>query len=77
LGFTGGMMRIYLDFIDWVTNQEMRVFFESTSGNVGESRALDMAERGVSVVNELLTQLRTRAILKKLGERRKIANDNS
>lgn len=77
LGFAGDQMRFYLDFIEWVTNQEMRLFLERTAGHVGEARALDMAERGVSVVNDLLSQLRTRALLRKLGERRKVANDNA
>jgi hypothetical protein len=36
-----------------------------------------MAERGVSAVNDLLSQLRTRTLLKKLAERRRVANDNS
>ncbi len=77
LGFVGEQTRFYIDFIEWVTNQEMRLFFERTAGHVGEARALDMAERGVSTVNELLSQLRTRALLRKLGERRRVANDNS
>ncbi len=76
LGFSDEIMRLYLDFIDWITNQEMRVFFEHTAGRVAEARALDMAESGVSVINELLGRLRTRALLRKLGERRRIANDN-
>ncbi len=77
LGFAGEQLRFYLDFTEWVTNQEMRLFFERTAGHVGEARALDMAERGVSIVNDLLSQLRTRALLRKLGERRRVANDNS
>jgi hypothetical protein len=32
-----------------------------------------MAEQGISVINELLGQLRTRALLRKLAERRTIA----
>lgn len=76
LGFTSAQMRIYLDFVEWVTTQEMRVFLQGTAGHVGEAQAIDMAERGVSVINELLSQLRTRAVLRKLGERRRVANDN-
>jgi DNA-binding transcriptional MerR regulator len=76
LGFVGDKMRFYLDFVEWVTAQEMRLFFELTAGQVGEARALDMAEQGVSIINELLSQLRTRALLRKLGERRRVANDN-
>ncbi|MBC7507040.1 MAG: MerR family transcriptional regulator [Sandarakinorhabdus sp.] len=76
LGFTGEQMRIYLDFVEWVTTQEMRLFLQGTAGHVGEAQAIDMAERGVSVINDLLSQLRTRAVLRKLGERRRVANDN-
>jgi hypothetical protein len=76
LGFTNVQMRFYLDFIEWVTTQEMRVFLQGTAGHVGEAQALDMAERGIAVINDLLSQLRTRAILRKLGERRRVANDN-
>ncbi|MEY2883251.1 MAG: hypothetical protein RL490_975 [Pseudomonadota bacterium] len=76
LGFRGDRMRFYIDFVEWVTTQEMRLFLEHTAGRVGEAQALDMAERGVAVINDLLSQLRTRALLRKLGERRRIANDN-
>ena len=77
LGFTGVQMRIYLDFVEWLTKQEMRIFLQGTAGHVDEAQAIDMAERGVSVINDLLSQLRTRAVLRKLGERRRVANDNA
>ena len=76
LGFNGEQMRFYVDFVEWVTTQEMRLFLQGTAGQVGEAQALDMAERGVSVINDLLSQLRTRALLRKLSERRRVANDN-
>lgn len=76
-GFHGEGMKMYLDFIEWVTAQEMRLFFEHTAGQVGEAEAADMAERGVGSINELLGLLRTRAILEKLAARRRIANDNN
>ncbi len=76
-GFHGEGMRIYFDFVEWITTQEMRLFFEHTAGQVGETEAADMAERGIASINELLGLLRTRAILGKLAARRRIANDNS
>lgn len=76
LGFNGHQMKLYNDLIDWLTTQELRLFLEHTAGQVGEAKALEMAEQGVAVVNELLSQLRTRAILRKLAERRRVANDN-
>ena len=77
LGFDGGQMRLYSVLIDWLTAQEIRHFLVQTAGHVGEAKALDMAEQGISVINELLGQLRTRALLRKLAERRRIANDNA
>lgn len=76
LGFNGGQMRLYNVLIDWLTGQEIRHFLEHTAGQIGEAKALDMAEQGISLINDLLGQLRTRALLKKLAERRRIANDN-
>jgi DNA-binding transcriptional MerR regulator len=75
LGFDGGQMRLYNVLIDWLTGQEIRHFLEHTAGHVGEAKALDMAEQGISVINELLGQLRTRALLRKLAEWRTTAND--
>lgn len=76
LGFDGGQMRLYNVLIDWLTAQEIRHFLEHTAGHVGEAKALDMAEQGIALINELLGQLRTRALLRRLAERRRIANDN-
>lgn len=76
LGFDGGQMRLYSVLIDWLTNQEIRHFLEHTAGHVGEAKALDMAEQGVALINQLLGLLRTRALLTKLAERRRVANDN-
>lgn len=74
-GFTPGMIRMYHDFIDWVTTQEMRFFFEHTAGQVDEPKAADMAELGIGAVNDLLALMRTRALLAKLERRRTVAND--
>ena len=73
-GFTSESMKFYLDFVEWVTTQEMRLFFEHTAGQIGEAEATDMAERGVASINELLGLLRTRSLLNKLGARRRIAD---
>jgi DNA-binding transcriptional MerR regulator len=76
LGFDGGQMRLYNVLIDWLIAQEIRHFLEHTAGHVGEAKALDMAEQGIAIINDLLGQLRTRALLRKLAERRRIANDD-
>ncbi|MFC3712068.1 MerR family transcriptional regulator [Sphingoaurantiacus capsulatus] len=66
----------YADFVDWLVTQEMRLFFDHTAGVVGEEEAANMAERGISAVNEMLSLMRTREILRRLEARRRIANDN-
>ncbi len=76
LGFDGGQMRLYNVLIDWLTAQEIRHFLEHTAGHVGEAKALEMAEQGISAINDLLGQLRTRALLRKLAERRRVVDDN-
>jgi hypothetical protein len=35
-----------------------------------------MAERGIGTINEMLSLMRTREILRQLAQRRRIANDN-
>lgn len=75
-GFTAEHHSIYADFIDWLVSQEMRLFFDHTAGVVGEDEAANMAERGVAAVNDMLSLMRTREILRRLEARRRVANDN-
>lgn len=74
-GFTSGMVGMYHDFVDWITAQEMRFFFEATAGHVDAAEAADMAERGIGAVNELIGLMRTKALLRRLETRRRVAND--
>jgi DNA-binding transcriptional MerR regulator len=71
-----GTVQFYADVIEGITAHEMRLFFEHTAGHIDEAEAANMAESGISAINELLSLLRTRSILRKLEARRRIANDN-
>jgi DNA-binding transcriptional MerR regulator len=75
-GFTDSTMQFYADVVEGITAHEMRLFFEHTAGQMDEAEAATMAERGISAINELLSLMRTRAILRKLEARRRVANDN-
>ena len=75
-GFHGEGRAIYADFVDWLVSQEMRLFFDHTAGVIGEEEATNMAERGIAAVNDMLSLMRTREILRRLEARRRIANDN-
>jgi DNA-binding transcriptional MerR regulator len=72
-GHRGGM---YVEFVRWLVAQEMRLFLDNTAGKVSDAEALAMAERGIGTINEMLSLMRTREILRQLGQRRRIANDN-
>lgn len=74
-GFGHGSL-MYAEFVRWLVGQEMRLFFEHTAGRVSDDEALAMAERGISTINEMLSLMRTREILRQLESRRRIANDN-
>lgn len=75
-GFAGENMTFFAELIDWLVTQELRLFFDNTAGEVDELQALDMAENGISAINDMLGHLHTREILRRLEARRRIANDN-
>ena len=51
--------------------------WQIVSHTFGDEEALTMAERGISTINEMLSLMRTREILRQLEARRRIANDNT
>jgi DNA-binding transcriptional MerR regulator len=75
-GFAGENMTFFAELIDWLVSQELRLFFDNTAGEIDELQALDMAESGISAINDMLGHLHTREILRRLEARRRIANDN-
>lgn len=76
-GFMPEDMRLFVELVDWLVAQEMKMFFGHLAGEVGEAQAADMASRGVALINDLLAQLHNRAVVKALRARRMVANDNS
>ncbi len=75
-GFMPEDLKLFVDLIDWLVAQEIKMFFGHVPGMVGEAQAAEMALKGVVLINELLAQLHNRAVLKTLGERKMVANDN-
>lgn len=75
-GFLPEDMRLFVELVDWLVAQEMKMFFGHLAGEVGEAQAADMASRGVALINDLLAQLHNRAVVKTLRARRMVANDN-
>ncbi len=75
-GFLPQDMRIFVDLVDWLVRQEMKMFFGHMADTIGETQAVDVVTKAVPLINDLLAQLHNRAVLKQLGDRRTIANDN-
>lgn len=66
-GFTPDVARFYVEFIDWLADQELRLFYEHMAEKVAEPEAARAAERGIEIVNQVLGLMRTRALLKGLS----------
>ncbi|MCG8505402.1 MAG: MerR family transcriptional regulator [Sphingomonadales bacterium] len=66
LGFTPDASRFYVEFVDWLASQEIRLFYEHMADKVAEPEAVRAAERGIEIVNQVLGLMRTRALLKGL-----------
>ena len=62
-GFLAEMGRVYVEFASWLAAREVELFHQCLAGRVGEREATDLATRGLSLMNDVLGLLRTRAIL--------------
>ncbi len=75
-GFFPEHLGVFVELMDWVVAQEMKLFFRHLAGQIGEAEAADMALDGITIINEVMAQLHVRGALRALGERRRVANDN-
>lgn len=74
-GFLTDMGRVYVEFAGWLAAREVELFHQSLAGRVNEDEALDLATRGLSLMNDVLGLLRTRAILARLTRLRQTRAD--
>ena len=65
-GFTPDESRIYVEVIQWLAREEIRLFYSHMADAVDEAEAALAAERGITLINEVLGLLRTRTILTEL-----------
>ena len=65
-GFTPDESRIYVEVIQWLAREEIRLFYSHMANAVDEAEAALAAERGITLINEVLGLLRTRTILTEL-----------
>ena len=68
LGFPVETLRIYVDFVRWLARQELQLFAQGVTGNVGTERSVQMAEDGITHVNQIIAQLRKMTLLRYIAQ---------
>lgn len=65
-GFTAETARIYVEFVEWLTKAEVKMFYQHLADKLSTEDAALIGERGVTLVNEVIGHLRTKLILREL-----------
>jgi DNA-binding transcriptional MerR regulator len=68
LGFSPDNIGLYVEFVDALARQELHIFTQGITGRVEGERARRMAEDGITIVNQLISLLRKRALLRYIAE---------
>ncbi len=69
-GFSPATLRMYLDFTEWLVDAELRMFLNTMAANTAKGDIASVAERGIDIMNDVLSLLRTRSILAKMDKYR-------
>jgi DNA-binding transcriptional MerR regulator len=72
-GFVAEEYRLYVDFVRWLAREELRIFTSGTTGKAGGEELVEMAEAGITYVNQMLGLLRRATLLRYISE----ANQNT
>ena len=67
-GFSGRVLRLHVDFVEWLAREELRIFSAGIVGKVPTEEAARMAEAGIEQINGMLPALRRRTLLKYIAE---------
>jgi DNA-binding transcriptional MerR regulator len=68
LGFVAADAKLYVEMIQWLVRQELRLFSSRVAGKVDGDSARDMAQRGIDRIGRLLVLLRERILLRFVAE---------
>lgn len=68
LGFDAESLRIYVNFVSWLTRQEMQQFARGITGRVEPERAARMAEAGIGYANQIIALLHHETLLRNLKQ---------
>lgn len=67
-GFPVEHVGLYVDMVEWLAREELRVFSRGVTGRVEGQAAVDMAEHGIDVVNQVIAVLRKNTLLRLIAE---------
>jgi DNA-binding transcriptional MerR regulator len=68
LGFDPAQIALYVEFVQALARQELRVFTQGVAGRVTTEGARGMAEDGIVLVNQLIGLLRKQTLLRYIAE---------
>ncbi len=68
LGFGPEHAKLYVELVQWLARQELRVFSGGVAGKVDAEAARHMAQRGIEGVGRFLLLLRERVLLRYIAE---------
>jgi DNA-binding transcriptional MerR regulator len=66
-GFGPEAYRFYMDLIDWMTAEEVRLFFRHMPGQATDAEAVRAGIEGIRIMNEIIGALRMRGLLQRLS----------
>ncbi|HYC55383.1 MAG TPA: MerR family transcriptional regulator [Candidatus Binatia bacterium] len=67
-GFTPDVMEVYVQMLQWLAREEIRLFTERATGKVHGEELTQMAEVGIEAVNRMMTAMRERIIRRYIAE---------
>ncbi len=68
LGFNPGTLRVYVDFVQWLAREELRLFSRGVTGRVDTETSARMAEAGINDVNQMIALLRKATLLRYIAQ---------
>lgn len=67
-GFPPEQIGLYVDMVEWLAREELRLFARGVTGRVEGDEAVQMAEHGIDLVNEMISLLRKNTLLRLIAE---------
>lgn len=75
-GFVAEQYRLYVDFVHWLAREELRMFTSGTTGKAGNEELVQMAEAGITYVNQMLGLLRRATLVRYIAEANRATGDS-